>query len=216
MTPVRGRILYGVVGIAWAAAVGFGLSRLWTYESTPGGRAAHAPPTWPVDTRIPRPAGRPMLVLFVHPHCPCSRATVGELAKLMTDCDGKLAAAVLVLRPDGVPDGWERTGLWESAAALPGVSVSADASGAESRRFGAVTSGQVHLYAADGRLLFTGGITESRGHAGDNAGRAAVAALVLGTVGPADRPALAPVYGCPLFTESSPCISEGTAACRIR
>jgi hypothetical protein len=156
-----------------------------------------------------------MLVLFAHPHCPCSRATIGELAKLMTDCRGKLTATVLMLRPAGVQDGWERTDLWDSAAAIPGVSVVSDAGGTESRRFGAVTSGQVLLFAPDGRLLFSGGITESRGHRGDNAGRSAVAALVLGT-GRAAQPVFAPVYGCPLFNNTSSCLIEGTPACHIK
>ena len=203
--------MYAVLGTAWAAAVAFGLWRLWTYEST-ADIPARPPLTWPAETRVSRPAGLPTLVLLAHPRCPCSRATIGELAKLMADCHGKLGATVLVLRPDGVPDGWERTDLWDSAAAIPGVSVTSDAGGAESRRFGAATSGQALLYGADGRLLFAGGITESRGHQGDNAGRSAVAALVLGSGGPAQT-ALAPVYGCPLFSESSPCPTNGTPAC---
>lgn len=211
MLSARGRILCAVVAITWAAAVTFGMSRLWTYESTPG-TPARPPITWPADTRVFRRAGLPTLVLLAHPHCSCSRATIGELAKLMTDCQGKLTATVLVLRPAGVRDGWERTDLWDSAAAIPGVSVESDAGGAESRRFGALTSGQALLFAADGRLLFDGGITESRGHGGDNAGRSAITSLVLGKCRAA-QPLLAPVYGCPLFNESSPCLKEGTPAC---
>jgi hypothetical protein len=205
------RITCALVAVAWAGAVTFGTSRLWTYESTPG-TPARAPVAWPADSSVVRRPGVPMLVLFAHPQCPCSRATVGELAKLMTDCRGKLSATVLMLRPAGVQDGWERTDLWNSAAAIPGVSVVSDAGASESRRFGAVTSGQVLLFAPDGRLLFSGGITESRGHRGDNAGRSAVAALVLGT-GRVAQPVFAPVYGCPLFNTSSSCLTEGTPAC---
>lgn len=96
-----------------------------------------------------------------------------------------------------MPEGWERTGLWSSAAAISGVMVRADIDGEAARRFGAATSGQALLYAIDGRLLFSGGITESRGHEGDNAGRSAIAALVLGAK--TATPAASPVYGCPLF-----------------
>jgi hypothetical protein len=172
---------------------------------------ARAPLAWPADTRLPRHPGLPTLVLSAHPRCPCSRATIGELSKVMTDCQGKLTAIVLVLRPVGAPDGWERTDLWNTAAAIPGVSVRCDVWGAESRRLGAATSGQTLLYAADGRLLFAGGITESRGHSGDNAGRSAVVSLALGK-NTVQHPALTPVYGCPLF-DSSPCPTEGTLAC---
>ena len=129
----------------------------------------------------------------------------------MTDCKGKLTATVLVLRPGGMPDGWERTGLWDSAAAIPGASVVTDPDGAESRRFGAATSGQTLLFAADGRLQFAGGITESRGHAGDNAGRSAIVSLILNG-GPVAQTIQTPVYGCPLCNDSSNC-QKGTEAC---
>jgi len=135
----------------------------------------------------------------------------------MTRCHGKLTTTVLMLRPGGMPEGWERTDLWESAAVIPGVTVASDVGGFESRRFGAATSGQALLYAVDGRLLFAGGITGSRGHRGDNNGRAAVTALVLdsGQAAPAWA-AVTPVYGCPLSNDASPCPKEGTPACPNR
>ncbi len=227
MPITRGRMMYFLLGAAWIAVVAGGLSRLWTYESAPG-ISARPPLTWPTETRLSRPAGLPTLVLLVHPKCPCSRATIGELAKLMTDCRGKLAASVLMIRPDAFAEGWERTDLWDSAAAIPGVAVTSDVGGAESGRFGAATSGQALLYGTDGRLLFAGGITESRGHRGDNAGRAAVTALVLGTdaktrpiagtqlAAGAPQPAHASVFGCPLFNEASLALTERNPACRSK
>jgi hypothetical protein len=212
MPLARGRILYAIVGAVWVAAVALGLSRLWTYESTPGA-PARLPVAWPVGSSVPRTPNLPTLVLLTHPHCPCSRATIGELAALMTTCRGRLTATVLMLRPDGMPDGWERTDLWDAAAAIPGVAVTADPGGAEARQFGASTSGQALLFAPDGRLLFAGGITESRGHRGDNAGRATIAALALGQAPAPAKPATAPVYGCPLSGGPAPCPNEGAPAC---
>jgi hypothetical protein len=52
------------------------------------------------------------------------------------------------------------------------------------------------LYDADGVLLFTGGITGARAHAGDNAGRQALVAL-LNEMKPNGRTAT--VFGCSLF-----------------
>jgi hypothetical protein len=151
----------------------------------------------------------------MHPKCPCSRATTDELAKLMAHAQGRMVARVLMIRPDGVPEAWERTDLWRSAAAIPGVTVVADPQGTESRRFGAATSGQTLLYAADGRLLFAGGITGSRGHIGDNEGRSLVLALARAEIVPmqGERPQT-PVYGCPLFSESLECQADGTGPCR--
>lgn len=200
--------------VGWAAAVGLGTTRLWTYAST-AGVAARPTPGWPHGTSLSRRGDVPTLVLSVHPHCPCSRATIGELAKLMAACHGKLDATVLMHRPAGMPDGWERTDLWTSASAIPGVRVVTDPGGVESRRFGAATSGQALLYAADGRTLFAGGITESRGHGGDNAGRSAIVSLVLNEVGVAraETRATTPVYGCPLFDETTFRPIEGSATC---
>jgi hypothetical protein len=169
---------------------------------------------WPVESRLPRNTTMPAVVLLVHPHCPCSRATIGELARLMADGHGKLTATVVMLRPTGAAEGWEQTDLWRTAAAIPGVIVVADSDGRESRRFGAATSGQTLLYAADGRLLFNGGITESRGHSGDNAGRSAILSLVLGSSShPSGPPLSTPVYGCPLFDDSAACLREGAETC---
>jgi hypothetical protein len=203
-----------IIGTAWAAGVALGWSRLWAYESTPN-VAARAVDSWPAGARVERAAGLPTLVMLAHPKCPCSRATVGELAKLMTDCGGKLRAVVLMVRPAGEPVGWERTDLWKSAAEIPGVIVVSDDDGVEARRFGAATSGQVVLYSAEGKLLFAGGITESRGHAGDNAGRSAIAELV-GGGGASAGVVRTPVYGCPLFDEGSRCLKEGKQACQIQ
>jgi hypothetical protein len=147
-------------------------------------------------------------VLLIHPHCPCSRATIEELARLMNDCNGKVNATVLMLHPAETAKTWEQTDLWRSAVVIPGVSVVADEEGRESQRFGAATSGQTLLYAADGRLLFAGGITESRGHSGDNAGRSAVCELVLASNPGLRRPLHTPVYGCPLFDHCSVCTQK--------
>jgi hypothetical protein len=65
--------------------------------------------------------------------------------------------------------------------------------------------------------MFSGGITASRGHQGDNAGRAAITSLVLGE---AHGPELlrSPVYGCQLFDNGElppPQTSERSTSCPI-
>jgi hypothetical protein len=195
----------------WAVAMGLGGLRLWRYESA-AGAPADPPARWPQATGVVRNAGQPTLVMLVHPQCPCSRATIGELSKLMTDCQGKVSATVLVLRPAGMPADWEKTDLWSGAAAIPGVTVITDEEGREAQRFGAATSGQALLYAADGTLLFSGGITESRGHGGDNAGRSTITSLVLHPSTSLAATAHTPVYGCPLF-DAGTC-KETTQRCQ--
>ncbi len=147
------------------------------YDYTP------APPTtpparWPANSAIPRTAGLASIVLVAHPHCPCTRASIEELARLMARLDGRATAAVVFVRPRGVPQDWEKTDLWRSAARIPGVTVVSDAAGREASGFGAQASGQTLLYSARGDLQFSGGITGSRGHAGDNLGQSSVISLV--------------------------------------
>jgi hypothetical protein len=57
------------------------------------------------------------------------------------------------------------------------------------------------MYDRDGRLLFQGGITISRGHAGDNPGRSALVALLNHEL---VSEVETPVYGCSLFDAGSP------------
>jgi hypothetical protein len=188
-----------LVTLIWIVAVGLGMRTLWAYSFTPG-TAATAPAVWPASSRLARDHSRPTLVMFAHPRCPCSRASVGELARLMTNEQGRLSALVVVLRPAGMPAGSERSDIWESAEAIPGVTVVADEAGGEADTFGAVVSGQTFLYGADGRLQFSGGLTLGRGHAGDNPGRDAVQSwLDTGTGAPGT-----PVFGCTLRQESRP------------
>ena len=172
---------------------------LWGYDNAPG-VAANAPREWPRQTTLVRAPDRPTLVLLAHPQCDCTRATLGELAEVLARAPRPPKTYVLFLRPAGVAAGWEQTALWRTAKSLPDVTVLRDDDGAEARRFGAETSGQTLLYDERGALTFSGGVTGSRGHAGDNAGRASLVALL--TRGQADRRGTS-VFGCPLFAHGS-------------
>jgi hypothetical protein len=56
------------------------------------------------------------------------------------------------------------------------------------------------LYDVNGRLLFSGGITGSRGHAGDNAGRTAILALLHREASGRNDTF---VFGCSLFASDN-------------
>jgi hypothetical protein len=172
---------------------------VWAYDNAPG-VAASAPQQWPGPTTLVRAADRPTLVVLAHPQCDCTRATLGELAEVLARTPNPPKTYVLFLRPVGFAAGWEQSSLWQTAKRLPDVTVLRDDDGAEARRFGAETSGQTLLYDDRGVLAFSGGITGSRGHAGDNAGRASLVALL--SHKPADRRDTS-VFGCPLFAHGS-------------
>ncbi len=201
MKFTKARLLLLVGCVLWLSATGVGIGLLWDYENTPGSAAA-APARWPAGSRLQRSAEGATLVLLAHPHCPCTRASIGELSRLMAQAQGRVTAYVLFVKPPGFAVEWEKTDLWSSASAIPGVNVVRDDEGVEAQRFRAATSGQVALYDGGGRLLFSGGITSARGHAGDNAGRTAIVSL-LTTDEPAQRET--PVFGCPLFAQGAEC-----------
>jgi len=180
--------------VLWAAAVCGGSTLLWKYAAT-AGVAATPPEQWPAESSIVRETGRSTLVVLAHPRCPCTRATISELAILMARVGQSVSAHVLFMRPRGVDVDWEKTALWQSAAAIPGVTVHSDPRGTQAALFRAVTSGQVVIYDASGRLTFRGGITGARGHEGDNVGLDRALALLSG--GRADQPT-SNVFGCAL------------------
>jgi hypothetical protein len=181
--------------LIWLAAVGGATVLMTRYSNTPG-RVEPALVAWPVESQIPFDAKRPTLVMFVHPHCPCSRASLSELERLLAEVPNQLSAHVVFLKPAGTAADWEKADLWRTASSIPGVSVFTDRDGIEARRFHAETSGQTMLYDPPGNLRFQGGITFARGHAGDNAGRTALKEWV--RAGHSDQ-TKTPVFGCALF-----------------
>jgi len=186
-------VLLGI--ILWLGATGFGFLKLVRFENTPG-EASAAPARWPQSSEIRRNDSRPTLVMILHPQCACSRAAVGELARIMSSAEGRADAHALFFRPAGVANEWVQNHLWRDASAIPGVEVRIDDQGKEARLFHATTSGAVVLYDRGGRLIFEGGITASRSHSGDNAGRSAIVALLNG--GQPERTRTF-VFGCSLL-----------------
>jgi hypothetical protein len=178
----------------WAVAIAAGVVVLQAYATSPGA-SGRALPHWPQDSGIPLDGRRPTLLLFLHPACPCSRASVDELDALFSLCRDRVTAYVVRLRTPSLDRQGEHA-LDRSSGRCEGITIWDDDGGALARRFGVLTSGHVLLYDARGRLLFSGGITPARGHGGDSSGRSAVVAGILGAR--LDR-ATTPVFGCPLF-----------------
>jgi hypothetical protein len=195
MTASRKKIfITTLLGATWLAALALGGRTLFKYETTPGPVGLTAS-TWPSASIVPRHEDKPTLLMFAHPHCPCTRASMGELAQIMAHAIGKVNAYVLFVKPPTAGADWDDTDLRSSAAAIPGVTVLTDENGTDAARFGAETSGHTLVFARNGTLVFNGGITASRGHAGGNAGESAVlAALNQQEIGWARTP----VFGCSL------------------
>lgn len=208
-TPAPGRCRAHVAALAavvlvWLLALVAGTLLMIYYDVRPGdlGQAVDA---WPADSRLVRSTTQPTLVMFIHPRCPCSRASIAELARIMERRTTPIDARVIFVKPPGTPEDWSRTSLRRAAEQIPGVQIAVDPLGAESRAFGAATSGQTLLYDAAGRLAFRGGITSGRGHQGANlASDALLAQLDAASDAPPTAPTH-PVFGCSLLTPPDQC-----------
>jgi hypothetical protein len=198
---LKKRVVIAAAVALWVSALAFGINVLWEYSTTPG-HPGVPPVDWPAHSPIERGKRRATLVMFAHPQCQCTRATIGELAIIMAHARGQLDADVFFYLPAREASAWARTDLWQSAIAIPGVRAFEDREAAVAQSFGAFTSGQTLLYDSSGRLLFKGGITAFRGHSGDNGGRSAIAALLRGeTLRPNTLRVGTPVFGCSLRGE---------------
>jgi hypothetical protein len=191
VSGLRSRVFHSALPACWVAGLLAGFAALERYQALPGAVGA-TPPTFSQAA----PTGRSRLWMFVHPHCPCTRTSLSELARVSTNIPSKTDVEVVLVKPEGVAPHWEQSSLARVAATLPGVTVTVDADGQRARKLGARTSGHVVVYDGDNRLVFSGGITRGRGHAGDNVGSRSIAEFLGG------RPvstSVCAVYGCPLF-----------------
>jgi hypothetical protein len=196
---VRSVLRVGVF-LLWLAAAVYGSVLLWSFSLEPGEKPGTAS-RWPASSGLGTPAGGPKLVLFLHPMCPCSRATVEELAVLMAKTAQPLDVhAVFVGEAEGEPV--EKSSLWRQVQTLPGVTLHRDPDGAEASRFHSATSGDAFLYDAEGALQYRGGLTAARGHAGDNFGVDSIVRIV--NAGQPGSPVTGPVFGCLLANPQPP------------
>lgn len=168
---------------------------MFQYQMTPGAVAAAAPAQWPMGVSFGHSEKQVTLVMLLHPQCPCSRASLHELNELMSRAEGRVDAHILFVEPVNAPKDWLDGTLWQTARTIPNVTISIDKDGKDAAAFGASTSGQVLVYGPDGAIRFSGGITDGRGHEGDNTGLDAVLNLVRS--GKSSVKAT-PVYGCSL------------------
>jgi hypothetical protein len=192
---MKTRILVALLTTAWALGVVAGSFAVWRHAATPSAAAAVAE-NWPAASTLPRRAGRATLVLFAHPQCACTQASLRELERLLPKIGDKLDVVIPFVQPPGASARWLHAANWRTASAIPGVVVIADSEGREAALFGATTSGQVCYYDAAGRLAFAGGLTAQRGHEGTSPAHLALAALVAGRA----APRCSPVFGCQLHS----------------
>jgi hypothetical protein len=191
------RRLFTVAGIfavvLWSAAVIAGIQRMWSYESTPGGQS-DIPANWPGSSLVSVDHERATLMMFVHPLCVCTRASITELREALDTMDHSPAVWIVLLSPAGMAKGWEQS-VANIKQRIPEARIVTDVEGKAADVFGASTSGHVVMYDRERKLVFSGGITGARGHVGDNDGRRG---LIAATHDGHDHDHEHPIFGCGL------------------
>ena len=193
---LKTRIILISACFVWAAAIVAGMLILWSYKSSPGSSGRSHPTQWPANSQLRRNLNGPTLLMFSHPHCPCTRASMSELARLTARFQKQIKTLVIFSIPEGAPEDWEQTQLVQDAKSVADTKVVFDPYGREAINFGVETSGHVMLYSNEGMLQFSGGITAVRGHEGGSFGQQRIISVL--TTGRADRYD-SPIFGCALL-----------------
>lgn len=194
-----------VVGFAlWSFIIVVGSASLEAYEHLPA-HQLKASQVWP-ETTLKRGAGN-TLVMFAHPRCPCTRASLHQLQKLLGAISSRPLCYVVFLKPPGWDDKQLDTDIFRTAKQIAGVETVFDEGGAIARSFASTTSGDTFLFGPGGGLIFRGGITASRGDESDCASYELLANAMEKTP-ITDKLAQTPVFGCSLVN------SQGVKSCR--
>ena len=179
----------------WGIAVGLGLEMLWQFQSTPGDALACQDQAWPSQAPFGLESQQLTLVMFVHPRCPCTVASVSELRRVTAGLGSMPRIHLAILQPLEPDDSWQSNELVQTGCKLPGAEIHWDHGGQIARLFGTNTSGQVLLFDPQGRSLYRGGVTDLRGQEGPSReGEALRRCLVTGRQAERDYP----VFGCAL------------------
>src|SRR6185436_9828863 len=121
------------VGVAlaaaiWLIAIGTVMLLIMRYGASPG-TTGSAPRRWPDESALAMSANKPTLLLFVHPRCPCSSATLGELERALAECVCALDTSIIFVKPECAPKDWEDTALWRRARVIRSANAIVDANG---------------------------------------------------------------------------------------
>lgn len=196
--PRARRIRLGLLLAPWTLGLLLGGLAIVRYATTEGRRGG-APEVWPEGALIQPREGRWTVLMFAHPQCPCTAASLRELGGVVARAGDGVDAFALFLDPEERDAAWTHGPAWRVGEAQSGLECLSDPEGVEAARFGAWTSGQVVAYSPSGRLAFQGGVTGTRGHDGPNPGRSALEAALRGA-SPGDSAPVA-VFGCPIAEE---------------
>lgn len=209
----------GAAIVAWLAGIGLSLGWWEAYDR----QVDEWPACSPLSTSG---TDHWQIQMFVHPHCPCSRASVRELRQWLQhpgwkELGTRPQVIIWIVRPPEADVGWEQGELFTQIQRWDEVQVLVDPAGCEAQRWGVAVSGHVLVIDPQGQVRFRGGLTRGRGQEGNRiVSRHPAQVLSIRQHVPANPlskegekrgdssvaivPVVAPVYGCPLWTPLRP------------
>ncbi len=153
-------------------------------------------PIYPNNQQIIFDKTKDNLILFIHPFCPCSHATVNELKRVLAKTNANIAINVVFIKPKGLKS-IQQNDLYQEISQIKGVNIIFDRSNVLAGAFNINTSGSILLYDINGNLIFQGGITGGRAEEGDNLGKSRLIQALKNESGKWQSP----VFGCSLLTK---------------
>lgn len=187
----------------WLLAIAVVFGAFAKYHST-AGAGANAPSTLPIHTMCEQPDCKDYhLLFFVHPGCPCTKASWYELERILPPISTRTHVTAIVVEYLNSIPAEDQTDVVKLIGASKNIDVVFLPENAVRNEFGVTTSGQCLLYNTSDILVFEGGVTPSRNHTGPNKG----IEKIMSIAGPAGHQHLKPqlqttqrtkVFGCGL------------------
>ncbi len=190
------RRLHFLVLIGWIGLCVLGYFLLMQYDFRPG--AIGAPlGDWPTESAIAPVQDKMNLLVFIHPRCGCTEATIKELIGTLRGKSDIMVTAVTYLpRPNEADPVWTNGKYIQTIRSqVAPMRLVLDSEGVEARRFGVSTSGTIVVFDRACKEVFRGGITSRRGAEGDSLGKRRLERLLSGEK-TTESEGPNPVFGC--------------------
>ena len=151
----------------WTAGLLVAVALFTMWAAREEQKAAAKSRNWPEGAPMTLDPARLTLLLFVHPQCRGTEATLQTLGHVMERCAGHANVTIMLYEDPALLAHWKGSPVKGEAESIPGATVRDDHLGETASFFDVTTSGSALLFAPDGTLLYRGGITPGLGQVGD-------------------------------------------------
>ena len=151
----------------WTAGLLVAVAAFTMWAAREEQRASAKSRNWPEGAPLTLDPARLSLLVFVHPQCRGTEATLQTLARVMERCAGHANVTIMLYEDPALLAHWKGGPTKAVAESIPGATVREDHLGEAASFFDVKTSGSALLFAPDGTLLYRGGITPALGEVGE-------------------------------------------------